>query len=212
MGRMMPAMTIATEPLLPSAPPPPEPSCSLADVLDRILQCGVALDGNLTVAVAGVDLLYLDLRLLLAAVDTVWPDGPPAGRAAFPEGAPPPHAPPAMPETAPPLPQSGAAMLPAGAPPDDAFTADGRDVAQAKPSAPVGGLMRLVLTLVKLLHDVLERQAVRRMTSGRLTPAQIENVGSALLAQAVEIERLRRVFGFTERDLAVRLKLSDRLN
>ena len=38
-------------------------------------------------------------------------------------------------------------------------------------SSTAQGLIRLVLTLVKLLHDVLERQAVHRMEAGRLTDA-----------------------------------------
>ena len=75
----------------------------------------------------------------------------------------------------------------------------------ASPTSRADGLVQLVLTLVKLLHEVLERQAVRRMSAGRLTPAQIENVGSALLAQTLEIERLRRHFGFAERDLTLKL-------
>ena len=70
---------------------------------------------------------------------------------------------------------------------------------------PADGLIRLVLTLVKLLHDVLERQAVRRMSGGQLTPTEIESVGTALLAQTLEIERLRRHFGVAERDLALQL-------
>jgi len=67
-----------------------------------------------------------------------------------------------------------------------------------------------VLTLVKVLHDVLERQAVRRMDGGNLTPAQIEAVGAGLLAQAEEIELLRRHFGFPDRELALNFGLSDR--
>ena len=38
---------------------------SLADALDRILHRGVSLQGNLTIGLADVDLLFLDLRLLL---------------------------------------------------------------------------------------------------------------------------------------------------
>ena len=37
---------------------------------------GVAVDGAVTIGVAGVELILLDLRLLLAAIDTVGPDGP----------------------------------------------------------------------------------------------------------------------------------------
>ncbi len=51
---------------------------SLAEALDRILHRGVSLEGNLTIGLADVDLLYLDLRLLLGSVDTIWPDGRPA--------------------------------------------------------------------------------------------------------------------------------------
>ena len=50
---------------------------SLAEALDRILHRGVSLEGNLTIGLADVELLYLDLRLLLGSVDTIWPDGRP---------------------------------------------------------------------------------------------------------------------------------------
>ena len=50
-------------------------------------------------------------------------------------------------------------------------------------SSTARGLVRLVLTLVKLLHDVLERQAVRRMEAGRLTEVPVEDVGTALFSK-----------------------------
>jgi len=63
------------------------------------------------------------------------------------------------------------------------------------------GLGRLVLTLVKLLHELLERQAIRRMEGGGLNQAEIERLGLTLMQQAQEIERLRREFGLEEDDL-----------
>jgi Gas vesicle protein K len=69
--------------------------------------------------------------------------------------------------------------------------------------------VRLVLTLVKLLHEVLERQAVRRMGAGRLTDVQIEDIGTALFAQAEEILRLQRQFGFSDKDLSLDLGIPD---
>ena len=63
------------------------------------------------------------------------------------------------------------------------------------------GLGQLVLTLVKLLHEVLERQALRRIDAGSLTAEQIENLGLTLMRQAEEIDRLRREFGLEEQDL-----------
>ncbi|WP_163833115.1 gas vesicle protein K [Spartinivicinus ruber] len=63
------------------------------------------------------------------------------------------------------------------------------------------GLGQLVLTLVKLLHELLERQAIRRMDAGSLTEEEIEQLGIALMQQAEEIDRLCEVFGLTEEDL-----------
>lgn len=63
------------------------------------------------------------------------------------------------------------------------------------------GLGQLVLTLVKLLHELLEKQAIRRMEGGSLSDEEIERLGTALMRQAEEIERLRVEFGLTEQDL-----------
>jgi hypothetical protein len=63
------------------------------------------------------------------------------------------------------------------------------------------GLGQLVLTLVKLLHELLERQAIRRMEAGTLTDWEIERLGTTLMMQAQEIERLRKEFGLHEEDL-----------
>ena len=63
------------------------------------------------------------------------------------------------------------------------------------------GLGQLVLTLIKLLHEVLERQALRRIDAGSLTEEQIERLGFTLMRQAEEIDRLRREFGLEEQDL-----------
>lgn len=42
---------------------------SLVDVIDTVVDGGLVVDGDVIISVAGVDLLYLDLRLLLAPVD-----------------------------------------------------------------------------------------------------------------------------------------------
>jgi hypothetical protein len=63
------------------------------------------------------------------------------------------------------------------------------------------GLGRLVLTLVRLIHELLEKQAIRRMDAGSLAEDEIEAVGLTLMRQAEEIDRLRREFGLEEDDL-----------
>ena len=45
------------------------------------------------------------------------------------------------------------------------------------PETVKNGLGQLVLTLVKLLHELLERQAIRRIDAGSLNDGQIERLG-----------------------------------
>lgn len=63
------------------------------------------------------------------------------------------------------------------------------------------GLGQLVLVLVKLLHELLEQQAIRRIESGSLTEDQVERLGITMMRQAQEIDRLRREFRLEEEDL-----------
>ena len=46
---------------------------TLLDLLDRLLDKGVIANGDLTLGVAGVDLIYIRLSALLCAVDRVFP-------------------------------------------------------------------------------------------------------------------------------------------
>ena len=67
------------------------------------------------------------------------------------------------------------------------------------------GLAQLVLTLVELLRELLERQALRRIDAGSLTPGEVERVGSTFLRLTDEIDRLKQYFGFTDEDLNLNL-------
>lgn len=48
-----------------------EREVTLLDLLDRILDKGVIISGDITISVANVDLIYLGLRLLLTSVDNL---------------------------------------------------------------------------------------------------------------------------------------------
>jgi len=86
---------------------------------------------------------------------------------------------------------------------------EGRYISQARQQGRLNlnqdkvknGLGQLVLTLVKLLHELLERQAIRRIDAGSLTNEQIERLGVTLMKQAQEIDRLRKEFNLEDEDL-----------
>jgi hypothetical protein len=44
---------------------------TLLELVDRVLNKGVVLSGDITLSVAGVDLVYVGLRVLLASVATL---------------------------------------------------------------------------------------------------------------------------------------------
>lgn len=44
---------------------------ALIDILDVVLDKGVAIKGDIIISIAGIDLVYLDLRILIASVETL---------------------------------------------------------------------------------------------------------------------------------------------
>jgi gas vesicle protein GvpK len=72
---------------------------------------------------------------------------------------------------------------------------------EADPENVERGLAQLVLTLVELLRQLMERQAIRRVEAGGLTDEQVERLGSTLMLLEARMEELRDVFGLAEEDL-----------
>lgn len=200
---------------------------SLLDAVDHLLNRGVVLVGHTTLSLAGVDLIYLGLNLLVSSVETLQAgrpsppspsrlDGelvpsalPPGGGGAGGEGelagegagretADAPlrasraveyarsSTPPAPPAPAPAI--RHLAGLPEQLAADDA-------------ESPAQGLARLVLALVELLRQLLERQAVRRMEGGSVADDQVERMGMALMELEAKMAELRAIFGLKEDDL-----------
>jgi Gas vesicle protein K len=62
-------------------------------------------------------------------------------------------------------------------------------------------LASLVLTLVELIRQLMERQAIRRIEQGDLSDEQIEDLGATLMALEREMVRLREHFGLAPEDL-----------
>ncbi|MFF2650736.1 gas vesicle protein K [Streptomyces sp. NPDC058045] len=62
-------------------------------------------------------------------------------------------------------------------------------------------LASLVLTVVELLRQLMERQAVRRFDSGELTPDQEERVGTTLMLLDERMTELCTLHGLRREDL-----------
>lgn len=129
-------------------------SDGLVDLLDSLVDTGVAAGGDVTISVAGVDLIALRLQALLASVGTE--DAP---ELEFPARA-----------------RRRTRALPARV--------------DANQQSLQRGLAHLVLVLVDLLGELLERQAVRRMAAGTLDDAQVRQLGAAFVALHERLDEL----------------------
>src|SRR3954447_12300476 len=63
------------------------------------------------------------------------------------------------------------------------------------------GLAQLVLTLIELLRQLMERQAVRRMEGGSLTDDEVERLGQTFMKLEQRMQQLKREFGLEDKDL-----------
>jgi len=71
----------------------------------------------------------------------------------------------------------------------------------ADPEGVERGLAQLVLTIIELLRQLMERQALRRVEAGSLTDEQIDRLGETLMLLSDRMEELKRDFGLDDRDL-----------
>ncbi|GAB3071020.1 gas vesicle protein K [Intrasporangium mesophilum] len=73
------------------------------------------------------------------------------------------------------------------------------------PESVEKGLVQLVLTLVELVRQLMEKQAVRRMEAGDLSDDQVERLGTTLMLLDEKMSELRDHFGLTTDDLNIDL-------
>lgn len=65
--------------------------------------------------------------------------------------------------------------------------------------------MKLVLTIVELIRQLMERQALRRVEQGDLTEDQEEHLGSTLMLLEERMTELRQRYDLTPEDLNIDL-------
>jgi hypothetical protein len=67
------------------------------------------------------------------------------------------------------------------------------------------GLGQLVLTIIELLRELMEKQAIRRIEKGKLTEEQIEKLGNNFKRLKEEVEKLKEYFELEDEDIGLDL-------
>jgi hypothetical protein len=83
----------------------------------------------------------------------------------------------------------------------DPTTGPGENRIEIDKDAVRRDLMKLVLTIVELLRQLMERQAIRRVENSELTEEQEEDLGTALMLLSDAMDELTEQFGLTPADL-----------
>jgi hypothetical protein len=66
-------------------------------------------------------------------------------------------------------------------------------------------LFKLVLTIIELVRQLMEKQALRRVEEGDLSDEQVEDLGTGLMHLEEAMEDLKSRYGLTTRDLNIDL-------
>lgn len=89
------------------------------------------------------------------------------------------------------------------------FPAEEEKAGKATPSPRIAldpenvkkGLGQLVLTVVELIRQLLEKQALRRIEGGSLTEQEVERLGLTFLELNEQMKWLKQEFGLSDKDL-----------
>ncbi|HEX4687613.1 MAG TPA: gas vesicle protein K [Nocardioides sp.] len=72
---------------------------------------------------------------------------------------------------------------------------------ETDPESVQRDLLRLVLTIIELVRQLMEKQALRRVDAGDLTDDQVEALGTGLMHLEAAMRDLRERYGLTQDDL-----------
>ncbi|MFH1565098.1 MAG: gas vesicle protein GvpJ [bacterium] len=167
-----------------------EQNVALVDVVDRLLEKGAVVQGDVAIRLADVDLVYIGLRLMVTSIS----------KAASLDSA----------KTQ----ERKNAKINEELTPEDIVYLNKLEEAIKKAEAAIPkvidgsdaekieqGITRLALTVVELLRRIMEREAVRQVKMNHLTTRETQKLGMALKALAKKMEEMRTIFGLKEEDL-----------
>jgi len=158
---------------------------TLVDVLDKVLEKGAVINGDLVIRVADVDLVFLGLRVILTSISKAEE----VSGKNF-----------SNPDTE---------LTPEDL---DYIKKLQREIRCAEENIPKlidvssprkteQGLAKLVLTLVELIRRLLEKEAFRRLKKGSLSPVEVQKLGLSLKAVKRKIQEIQAIFGIEDQEL-----------
>lgn len=158
---------------------------TLVDVLDKVLEKGAVINGDLVIRVADVDLVFLGLRVILTSIS----------KAEEVSGK----------NFSNPNAKLTSEDL-------DYIKKLQREIRCAEENIPKlidvsspkkaeQGLAKLVLTLVELIRRLLEKEAFRRVKKGSLSFVEVQKLGLSLKAVKRKIQEIQAIFGIEDQEL-----------
>ena len=158
---------------------------TLVDALDKVLEKGAVINGDVVIRVADVDLVFLGLRLILTSISKAEE-----------------------------LSGKNFSNPDKEFTPEDMEYIQKlqREIKRAEENIPKlidldnpkkaeQGLAKLVLTLVELIRKLLEKESYRRVKRGALSPVEIQKLGLSLKAIKKKIKEIQAIFGIEDEDL-----------
>jgi len=158
---------------------------TLVDALDKVLEKGAIINGDIVIRLADVDLVYLGLRLILTSVSKAEEM---SGRSF---GDPDKELTPEDIEYIERL-QREIKKTEENIP---------KIINANSPRETEQGLAKLILTLVELIRKLMEKEAFRRVKKGSLSPAEVQKLGLSLKAVKKKIEEIKAIFGIEDEEL-----------
>jgi hypothetical protein len=155
------------------------------DALDKVLEKGAVINGDIVLSVADVDLVFLGLRLILTSVSKAEELSGKSLGCRYKE--------PSLEDI-------------------DYIERLQREIKKAEENIPKlidfgnskkteQGIAKLILTLVELIRRLMEKEAYRRVKSGMLLPIEIEKLGLTLKAVKKKINEIQAIFGIEDEEL-----------
>jgi hypothetical protein len=162
---------------------------ALFDVLDKVLEKGAVINGDMVLRIADVDLVFLGLRLIPTSVARA---GESSGRR------------PGSPCNA--LTEENVAYI----------EKLQKEIKKAEENIPriihadspretEQGLAKLILTIIELIRKLMEKEAFRRAKRGSLSPVEIQKLGLSLKAVKKKMQEIQAIFGIKDEDVNLNL-------